>query len=98
MDINAVIIVVLLVGMLMMVGSLSILVYNQLLLLNEVNKRLLGLTIESITYARESYEDALARIESYTDDKPEKPSVEVDESDDAFDPHSFVLKDEDEVS
>lgn len=93
-----IVICALLFATVIMCGTLAILVYNQCLLFNEVNKRLLYLVTEANNYARDSYEDVIARMEALQFEQPERRAPVVDEPEEAFDPHGFILKDEDGIS
>jgi hypothetical protein len=74
---------------------LAIIVYNQMLLLNEVNKRLLLMTRESIEKERQTLgdlEEALKNIESMSNDI--KPTVKPTENEDSFDPFNYQRPEE----
>lgn len=71
---------------------LSIIIYNQMLLLNQVNKRLLLMTKESIEKERLTMEELQARIDEFESDVVNPKSTIVDslgEDDEPFDPHNF---------
>jgi predicted amino acid dehydrogenase len=74
---------------------LAIIVYNQMLLLNEVNKRLLLITRESIEKERQTLgdlEEALKNIESMSNDI--KPTIKPTENEDSFDPFKYQRPEE----
>ena len=84
---------VLIAAFILVVIIISILIYNQMLLLNEVNKRLLLLTQESIEKERQTQEDlteALRALDEATNNQPQ-PTVteEPQEQEDIFDPHTY---------
>lgn len=62
---------------------LTILLYNMMLLMNEVNKRLLLMTKESIDKERstqEELQDALVTLEQMSNEQPVTPTVTMNES------------------
>ena len=68
---------------------LAVLIYHQMLLINEINKRLLLLSQESMDKERTTYEslqDALQEIDRLTNEQSEKDS---NESDEPFNPHTY---------
>jgi predicted amino acid dehydrogenase len=74
---------------------LAIIVYNQMLLLNEVNKRLLLMTRESIEKERQTLgdlEEALKNIESMSNDI--KHTIKPTENEDSFDPFNYQRPEE----
>lgn len=74
---------------------LSIIIYHQMLLINEVNKRLLLLTKESIEKERITMEELQSTIHSQMETAPKglKLGEELDEQEDTneepFDPHAY---------
>lgn len=71
---------------------LSIIIYNQMLLLNQVNKRLLLMTKESIEKERLTMDELQARIDEFESDIQTPKTTIVDnlgEDDEPFDPHNF---------
>lgn len=73
---------------------LAIVIYNQMLLLNQVNKRLLLMTKESIEKERmtmDELQDRLDEFESEYPIQPKKTTVidDLGEDDEPFDPHTF---------
>lgn len=73
---------------------LAIVIYNQMLLLNQVNKRLLLMTKESIEKERmtmDELQDRLDEFESEYPIQPKKTTVidNLGEDDEPFDPHTF---------
>ena len=93
---NALVIVVIVLAVLVIciLVLLGILFYNQMLVTNEVNKRLLLLTKESIDRERstqEQLQEALLELDRATNEK-NNPTVEdntptVPDNDETFDPH-----------
>lgn len=81
---------------------LAILIYNQMLLINEVNKRLLLMAQEAYENGRISMEEYNQRLQDLEDTKgshPEvKPRYPLEESDDdneePFSPHSYNMGEE----
>lgn len=73
---------------------LAVVIYNQMLLLNQVNKRLLLMTKESIEKERmtmDELQDRLDEFESEYPIQPKKTTVidDLGEDDEPFDPHTF---------
>ena len=73
---------------------LAVVIYNQMLLLNQVNKRLLLMTKESIEKERYTMEEVQQRLDEFEAEysvQPKKTSVEdaLGENDEPFDPHTF---------
>lgn len=73
---------------------LAIVIYNQMLLLNQVNKRLLLMAKESIEKERmtmDELQDRLDEFESEYPIQPKKTTVidNLGEDDEPFDPHTF---------
>lgn len=89
------IIIALAVALVLIVVIIAILLYNQMLLLNEVNKRLLLMVKESIDRERETQEDlsqALRELDAAANEQAQQPQSVVDETpvdDDIFDPHTY---------
>ena len=87
------IVITLAVALVLIVVIIAILLYNQMLLLNEVNKRLLLMTKESVDRERATQEDltqALRELDAAVNEQTqsvteETPTVE----DDIFDPHTY---------
>ena len=77
---------------------LGVLFYNQMLLTNEVNKRLLLITKESIDRERSSQEElnaALVELERQSNDGSARKAEQGDDQDDSepeepFNPHSYM--------
>lgn len=84
---------ILVAAIIIIVIVISILVYNQMLLLNEVNKRLLLLTQESIEKERQTQEDlteALRALDEATAGyKQPVVNEQPEEQEDIFDPHTY---------
>ena len=73
---------------------LAVIIYNQMLLLNQVNKRLLLMTKESIEKERYTMEELQQRLDEFEAEFPIQPkkTTVVDslgEDDESFDPHTF---------
>lgn len=73
---------------------MAVVIYNQMLLLNQVNKRLLLMTKESIEKERYTMEELQARLDEFETEYPIQPkkTTVVDnlgEDDEPFDPHNF---------
>ena len=73
---------------------LAIVIYNQMLLLNQVNKRLLLMTKESIEKERMTMDELQERLDEFESEYPiqQKKTTVVDdleEDDEPFDPHTF---------
>ena len=75
---------------------LAIVIYNQMLLLNQVNKRLLLMTKESIEKERMTMDELQDRLDEFESEYPiqQKKTTVVDdlgEDDEPFDPSSGIL-------
>lgn len=84
------IIIALAVALVFIVIIVAILLYNQMLLLNEVNKRLLLMTKESVDKERSTQEDlteALRALDAAANEQV-KPEVNV-EDEEPFNPHTY---------
>lgn len=73
---------------------LAVVIYNQMLLLNQVNKRLLLMTKESIEKERMTMDELQERLDEFESEYPiqQKKTTVVDdlgEDDEPFDPHTF---------
>lgn len=73
---------------------MAVVIYNQMLLLNQVNKRLLLMTKESIEKERLTMEELQTRLDEFESEYPIQPkkTTVVDnlgEDDEQFDPHTF---------
>ena len=73
---------------------LAIVIYNQMLLLNQVNKRLLLMTKESIEKERMTMDELQERLDEFESEYPiqQKKTTCVDgvgEDDERVDPHTF---------
>lgn len=73
---------------------LGILLYNQMLATNEVNKRLLLITKESIDRERstqQELQEALLELDRATNETPTSPTLPPEEPsiDESFNPHTF---------
>ena len=73
---------------------LAIVIYNQMLLLNQVNKRLLLMTKESIEKERITMDELQERLDEFESEyhiQTKKTTVidDLGEDDEPFDPHTF---------
>jgi hypothetical protein len=73
---------------------LAVIIYNQMLLLNQVNKRLLLMTKESIENERMTMDELQTRLDEFESEYPvqHKQTTVVDhlgEDEEPFDPHTF---------
>lgn len=73
---------------------LAIVIYNQMLLLNQVNKRLLLMTKESIEKERITMDELQERLDEFESEYPIQPKKttvidDLGEDDEPFDPHTF---------
>lgn len=73
---------------------LAIVIYNQMLLLNQVNKRLLLMTKESIEKERMTMDELQERLDEFESEYPIQPKKtnvidDLGEDDEPFDPHTF---------
>lgn len=91
---NNVIFISLIVALVIIVVVIAVLLYNQMLLLNEVNKRLLLMVKESVDKERATQEElteALQELEALANEQPTKPdsSIIPGESEEPFNPHTY---------
>lgn len=73
---------------------MAVVIYNQMLLLNQVNKRLLLMTKESIEKERMTMDELQERLDEFEAEHPNQPrkTTVVDnlgEDEEPFDPHTF---------
>ena len=73
---------------------LAIVIYNQMLLLNQVNKRLLLMSKESIEKERITMDELQERLDEFESEYPIQPKKttvidDLGEDDEPFDPHTF---------
>ena len=76
---------------------MAVVIYNQMLLLNQVNKRLLLMTKESIEKERMTMDELQTRLDEFEAEypiQPKKTSVvdHLGEDEEPFDPHTFDPK------
>ncbi len=95
---NNVIFISLIVALVIIVIIIAVLLYNQMLLLNEVNKRLLLMAKESIDRERATQEElteALQELEALANEQPTKPDSNIipGESEEPFNPHTYNPED-----
>ena len=88
------VLIVAIVALILISIILAVVIYNQMLLLNQVNKRLLLMTKESIEKERYTMEEVQQRLDEFETEypvQPKKTSVEdaLGEDDEPFDPHTF---------
>lgn len=88
------VLIVAIVALILISIILAVVIYNQMLLLNQVNKRLLLMTKESIEKERYTMEEVQQRLDEFEAEytvQPKKTSVEdaLGEDDEPFDPHTF---------
>lgn len=83
------------VALILITVILSIIIYNQMLLFNQINKRLLLMTKESIEKERYTIEEIDERLNEFEADQAStpKPANNINEAlgedDEPFDPHNF---------
>lgn len=68
---------------------LAIVIYQQMLLLNEVNKRLLLMTKESIEKERYTMEELQSHLNSQLDSINSPKQDTLEDREDPFDPHAY---------
>ena len=88
------VLIVAIIALILIAVILAIVIYNQMLLLNQVNKRLLLMTKESIEKERYTMEELQTRLDEFESEYPIQPkkTTVVDhlgEDDEPFDPHTF---------
>lgn len=88
------VLIVAVVALILISIILAVVIYNQMLLLNQVNKRLLLMTKESIEKERYTMEEVQQRLDEFEAEypvQPKKTSAEdaLGEDDEPFDPHTF---------
>ena len=82
------------IALILITVVLAVIIYNQMLLLNQVNKRLLVMTKESIEKERITMDELQERLDEFEPEYPgqqKKTSItdNLDENDEPFDPHTF---------
>lgn len=82
------------VALILITVIMAVVIYNQMLLLNQVNKRLLLLAKESIENERLTMDEVQQRLDEFESEYPIQPkkTTVVDnlgEDDEPFDPHTF---------
>ena len=82
------------IALILIAVILAVVIYNQMLLLNQVNKRLLLMTKESIEKERMTMDELQERLDEFEAEHPGQPrqTTVVDhlgEDDEPFDPHNF---------
>ena len=82
------------VALILIAVILAVIIYNQMLLFNQVNKRLLLMTKESIEKERLTMEEVQSRLDEFENEyQTSKPQGTIenssDDNDEPFDPHNF---------
>lgn len=88
------VLIVAVVALILITIVMAVVIYNQMLLLNQVNKRLLLMTKESIEKERLTMEELQSRLDEFESESPIQPkqTTVVDhlgEDEEPFDPHTF---------
>ena len=88
------VLIVAIIALILIAVILAVVIYNQMLLLNQVNKRLLLMTKESIEKERYTMEELQQRLDEFEVEHPIKPTIttvvnNLGEDDEPFDPHTF---------
>ena len=88
------VLIVAIVALILIAIILAVVIYNQMLLLNQVNKRLLLMTKESIEKERMTMDELQERLDEFEAEHPIQPkkTTVVDnlgEDEEPFDPHTF---------
>lgn len=89
------VLIVAIVALILITIIMAVVIYNQMLLLNQVNKRLLLLakeSIESERYSIEEIEEKLNEMEAeFPNANPSKETIDeaLGKDEDTFDPHTF---------
>ena len=88
------VLIVAIIALILITVILAVVIYNQMLLLNQVNKRLLVMAKESIEKERMTMEDLQTRLEEFEAEYPIQPKKttvvdDLGEEDDMFDPHTY---------
>lgn len=91
---NNVVFIALIVALVVIVVIIAILLYNQMLLLNEVNKRLLLMTKESVDKERATQEElteALRQLDALANEQQPRTDIGVmpEETEEQFNPHTY---------
>lgn len=91
---NNVVFITLIVALVVIVVIIAVLLYNQMLLLNEVNKRLLLMTKESVDKERQTQEElteALRQLDAMANEQQTKTEYNVtpEEDEEQFNPHTY---------
>ena len=86
--------IVAVIALILIAIIMAVVIYNQMLLLNQVNKRLLLMAKESIEKERLTMEELQERLDEFESEFPIQPkkTTVVDnlgEDDEVFDPHNF---------
>lgn len=88
------VLIVAIIALILIAVIMAVVIYNQMLLLNQVNKRLLLMAKESIEKERMTMEELQERLDEFESEYPIQPkkTTVVDnlgEDDEPFDPHTF---------
>lgn len=88
------VLIVAVIALILIAIILAVIIYNQMLLLNQVNKRLLLMTKESIEKERYTMDELQTRLDEFEAEfniQPKQTTVvdSLGKDDDPFDPHTF---------
>lgn len=88
------VLIVAIIALILIAIVMAVVIYNQMLLLNQVNKRLLLMTKESIEKERLTMDELQTRLDEFESEYPIQPkkTTVVDnlgDNDEPFDPHTF---------
>ena len=88
------VLIVAIIALILIAVIMAVIIYNQMLLLNQVNKRLLLMTKESIEKERITMDELQTRLDEFESEYPIKPknttvNDNLGEDDEPFDPHTF---------
>lgn len=88
------VLIVAIIALILIAVILAVVIYNQMLLLNQVNKRLLLMTKESIEKERLTMDELQVRLDEFEREHPTNPGQttildDLGEDDEPFDPHTF---------
>lgn len=88
------VLIVAIVALILIAIIMAVVIYNQMLLLNQVNKRLLLMTKESIEKERMTMDELQERLDEFEAEYPIKPKKttvvdDLGEDEEPFDPHTF---------
>ena len=86
--------IVAVIALILIAIIMAVVIYNQMLLLNQVNKRLLLMAKESIEKERLTMEELQERLDEFEAEYPIQPKTttvvdHLGEDEESFDPHTF---------